>query len=170
MVQRRDAVIAADAQGDDQQTLNRLYELQVYSSGHMNAASGDVYLDKKYARDVKRITDQMAAASVGTTGETTYKKADNVCKPQFSSYSLAYAQCMFNELDKYKISDSAGTVTLAMPSVALYKFAFVSPLWSPDFAGISVIVTAVIGLLIIIRLIAAVILRLILRTRYKSAA
>ena len=46
-----------------------------------------------------------------------------------------------------------------------YYHAFTSPLWSPDFAGWSLIVTVIIGLIIIGRLVVLAILRFILRRR-----
>ena len=54
MVQRRDAVITADKEGNNDAIINRLYDLQQFVSAHMNTDLGrGVYLEHSYNRDLQ---------------------------------------------------------------------------------------------------------------------
>lgn len=165
MVERREAVLSADKAANSDDIQLRLYDLQRYSAAHMNADSGDVYLDKTYNRDVESLVQR--AQESNSTRSDILKKADAACKPNFSGYTQAYVQCVANEQAKYPSSDSPiGNIQL--PNPLLYKHSFVSPLWSPDFAGWSLIVSVIIGLIIIVRLILKAILRAMLHRRYRQ--
>lgn len=166
MVERREAVISADEAGDDDVTTQRLYDLQRYVTSHMNTDLGQgVPLEASYKRDTRAIID--AAAEDSNPNGNIYKKARNVCDPQFGAYSAAYQQCFLREIEKYPAADElAGAVKL--PPVASYIHSYASPVWSPDFAGWSLVVCAVIVLLIIARLVSLGILKLMLRHHYKS--
>jgi hypothetical protein len=101
MVERRAAVITADSAGDDAITQSRLYDLQRYVSAHMNTNMGKgIYLEETYKRDVKIAYEKVSNES------NIYKKAQEVCAPQFTSWSQAYVQCTIGELAKYPASDS----------------------------------------------------------------
>jgi len=166
MVNRRDAVIAADESGDDKITKERLFELQRYVTAHMNADMGKgIYLEASYNRDVKDI--YTAAANQNNSNGNIYKKAQEVCVPQFKSWSLAYVQCTANELAKYP-SGSDLISSIKKPSPNLYLHVFTSPTWSPDFAGWSVFVFAAILTMIVARLSSVAILKLVLKYRHKS--
>lgn len=165
MVQRRDAVLAADQAGDEEVTLSRLYDLQRYAASHMNADTGPLYLENQYRRDVEKIVK--AASEDSNAQGNIHVKADAVCRPQYTVWSQAYVQCFTDELAKYPPSpDPAQNVTL--PSTSLYRHDFASPLWSADFAGWSVLVMAVIFLMIIVRLIGLAVLRLLLKHHYRG--
>ena len=166
MKQRREAVLEADVQGDPQVTSNRLYELQRYISDHMNTNLGKgIYLEGSYKRAVQLAYD---TASVDTNPNgNIYKKAQEVCAPQFTSWSTAYIECTTVELAKYPAAgDLVSLVNL--PRTDSYLHSFVSPLWSPDFAGWSVAVCAAILLIIIVRLTGTLVIRFIINRRYKS--
>lgn len=166
MVERRSAVLAADEAGDEEVTAQRLYDLQRYVSAHMNTTMDPgLYLEASYKRDSKAAYDR--AASGANEYGNIYKKAQEVCAPQFDSYSYAYLQCTTGELAKYPAaSDLESSVNL--PKADSYRHNFVAPLWSPDFAGWSVLVTALIGFVIIVRLIALGVLKLMLKRHYRS--
>lgn len=165
MIERREAVFAADKAADDEEIQRRLYDLQRYSAVHMNADSGDVYLDKKYNRDVERIVQDAQADQ--SSRSDILKKADAACKPYFSGYTQAYVQCVLTEQEKYPSSTNP-VDELAMPSPVLYKHSYVSPLWSADFAGWSVVVSVGLAILIISRLIVKAILLAMLRRNYQK--
>jgi hypothetical protein len=166
MVERRTAVVSADDSGDATATINRLYDLQRYVSAHMNTDLGKgVYLESSYKRDYQAAID--AAASDNNPNGNIYKKAQEVCAPQFTRYSYAYLQCTTGELAKYPAaSDPASSVK--EPALNTYLHSYVSPLWSPDFAGWSVLVSIVLAVMIIVRLVALGILRAVLHRHYKS--
>ena len=166
MVERRKAVVAADEAGNSGVTINRLYDLQRFVSAHMNTDMGKgLYLETSYKRDDQAALDK--ASQDSNPNGNIYKKAQEVCAPQFSRYSYAYLQCTTGELAKYPAaSDPASSVQRPHPDS--YLHVFVSPLWSPDFAGWSVVACLVISLMISVRLLSLVVLRIILHQHYTS--
>jgi hypothetical protein len=163
MVQRREAVYIADKSGDNKVTQNRLYDLQRYVSSHMNTDMGKgVFLTATYNRDKQAL---LAQASNGPNGNI-YVKAQQVCAPRYSSWSPAYVQCTVNELAKYPAGTNLNDSVNLIPGP--YQFNYISPLWSPDFAGWSVLVCVVILIMIIARFIGVIILRILLRRYYKN--
>lgn len=165
MIERRKAVASADKSGDIDQIQQRLYDIQRYSAAHMNADTGIMYLQGQYNRDVQR---QAEAASTSGSAKALEirREAEEVCKPQFNGWSPAYVQCYVNELNKHP-ADEIST-QLAPPSSALYRYNFVSPVWSPDFAGFSLLTSLLIAVVIIVRLLGIAILRLMLRRHYRE--
>lgn len=166
MVQRRAAVIAADKVGNQDDTIRRLYDLQQYVSAHMNTDLGKgVYLEATYQRDSQNALNQ-ASGDQNPNGNI-YEKVQEVCAPRFSHYSTAYLQCVTSGLAEYPAaSDLIGAVKL--PSASAYLHDYESPLWSPDFAGWSVVACIIIVLMIIARLISLAVLKLLLRRHYRS--
>ena len=158
MIERREAVLSSDKVGDNSITQERLLKLQQYITAHMNADMGKgIYLEGSYRRDVQ------AAYNKASSTSNIYKKAQEVCAPQFSSWSQAYVQCTIGELAKYPATEA-----LVLPRADTYLHVFISPLISFDFAGFSVLVTIVILTMIIVRLVSVGILKLLLRHHYKS--
>lgn len=165
MIERRTAVINADKAGNNEITKARLFDLQRYSASHMNADSGVVYLAGQYQRDTQAA---ITAASSGGNGSSNINaQADAVCKERHSGYSQAYVQCFAAELAKYPsgINEPSKAV---LPSAGLYRHSFHSPIWSPDFAGFSVLVCIVLTLVILLRLVSLLLLRALLRRHYSS--
>ena len=155
MVERREAVYAADKTDDSVGLASRLYDLQRFVSAHMNADPGRVALVKTYERDNERHKKAYQESSNSTANGDAFQKAEAVCGPIARSNGwrwpdMRYTNCINQELEK-------------IPEP--YYPTFTSPLWSPDFAGWSLIITAVIGLIIIGRLVILAILRFILRRR-----
>lgn len=166
MVDRRNAVIAADKDGDPAMIQMRLYDLQRYVSAHMNTDMGSIYLENQYKRDSQRIID--GASGDSNPNGNIYKKAQETCAPRFSSYSQAYLQCTVDYLAQYSPADNP-TSTVALPKADTYRHSFSSPLWSPDFAGWSVLVCLLIVTMIIGRLIGLGVLRLMLKTTHRGS-
>lgn len=165
MVERRDAVMAADKDGSLDVIQARLYDLQRYVSAHMNADMGTIYLENQYKRDSQRLIDQ--ASGDNNPNGNIYKKAQEVCAPRFSHYSQAYLQCTVDYLAQYSPAGDLSS-TVSLPKADLYRYSYVSPLWTPDFAGWSVLACLFIILVIIARLIGLVVLRILLKTRYRG--
>ena len=167
MVERRNAVYAADKAADNENIRDRLYDLQRYATSHMNAPTGGVYLDNKYDRDVdKIIKDVLAKSDEGGV----YAAADRICKPRYindGSYSAAYMLCIKDETSK-RTSGNEIITEIKAPDPSLYRFEFFSPRLSFDFAGVSTLITGVIALLIVVRVIVASVLKFLLRRQYKS--
>jgi len=166
MIERRNAVITADESLDSDNTIRRLYDLQQYVSAHMNTDLGKgVYLEASYNRDYQAW--QAKAFGDQNPNGNIYKKAQEVCAPRFSNYSAAYLQCTTDELAKYPAASEIGSDKNS-PKVTSYLHSFASPVWSPDFAGWSLVVCFVIALMIVVRLVSIGILRILLRHHYKN--
>jgi hypothetical protein len=169
MSERREAVLAADKAAettfDSTVTQNRLYDLQRYVAAHMNTETGQFDLDGQYRRDAQKVVD--AAKQSSGSGVNINAAAEAVCKPRYTVWSPAYVQCFADELAKYPPSpDPVQNVNL--PNPKLYRYSFSSPLWSPDFAGWSVVICGVIIVMIIARLLSLAVLRLLLKRHYRG--
>lgn len=170
MIERRDAVLSADKSGDTADLERRLYDLQRYASQHMNADPGRVALENTYRRDNEK-AKQDQAAKLNSTNNDVYQKAEAVCEPLARQNNwrwpdLRYANCLSDELNKYPEGKVLSNVFQPL-STAPYYHAYLSPAWSPDFAGWSLLVTLVIGLVILFRAMSLISLRLLLKYRKK---
>lgn len=164
MVERRNAVYAADKAGNQDDITYRLYDLQRYASSHMNADTGVFYLQETYNRDVRELVAASSAES--SSNQTVNDAAEAVCRPQFSSWSPSYVQCFVNELNKHSGPNVLPSVQL--PAPALYRYSFVSPLWSPDFAGWSLLICIILLAAIVARLVSLIVLKIMLKRRYRE--
>ncbi len=169
MVERREVVYAADKTDDSVGLASRLYDLQRFVSAHMNADPGRVALVKTYERDNERHKKAYQESSNSTANGDAFQKAEAVCGPIARSNGwrwpdMRYTNCINQELEKIPGGQAVMSEFKPLP-VEPYYHTFTSPLWSPDFAGWSLIVTVIIGLIIIGRLVVLAILRFILRRR-----
>lgn len=171
MVQRREAVLSADEQGNTEALHNRLYDLQRYTTTHMNSDTGAIYLQESYNRAAQAAKE--AAEASTTNGENIYKKIeDEVCGPLARANGWRwpnpqYIACQQAELAKYPEAVAPAS-TVALPNTELYRHSYASPIWSPDFAGFSVLLCLVLIGVIIARLISLGVLRIFLKHYYKS--
>jgi hypothetical protein len=165
MIERRAAVLVADKEGDSTVTQSRLYDLQRYVVEHANANTGTFFLEHQYRRDVQKAVE--AASNDSNPNGNINAQAEAVCKPRYTVWSTAYVQCFADELAKYPPSPDP-TQNVALPSVDLYRHSYDAPLWSPDFAGWSLIVCGALITLIVIRLASLGILRLLLKRHYRG--
>ncbi|MBH1956876.1 hypothetical protein I8H84_04855 [Candidatus Saccharibacteria bacterium] len=163
MDERRKAVLSADQEDNLEVTQARLYDLQRYVATHMNADMGTIYLEGQYKRDSQKIID--AQSDDTSPDSSVFKKVQDICRPRYQnlgSYSQAYQQCVISELDRF--GPAEGPVTkIALPKADAYRHSFASPLWSPDFAGFSVLICLLILFVIVARMVGLVVLRLILK-------
>lgn len=165
MAERRESVLAADESGDSIAIENRLYELQRYTTQHMNSDTGPFYLEGQYRRNAQQVVDE--AIQSDTSGPNINALAEAACRPQFSSWSPAYVQCFADELAKFPPSEDP-VQNITLPSTELYRYNFASPLWSPDFAGFAVLVCAVILLMIFGRMASLLLLRWLVKRQYNE--
>lgn len=165
MIARRNAVASADKTGDVEMITQRLAELQQYTSEHMNADTGTMYLQEQYNRDVQKQAQQ-ASESGSERALEIRREAEAVCKPQFNGWSPAYVQCYVNELNKHPSDEVIADAT--PPSSSLYKYSFASPVWSPDFAGWSIVLVGLLAIAIVGRLLGLLILRIMLKQHYRE--
>ena len=148
MIKLRDAVYAADQNNTDAQTALR--NLQAYVTSHMNTnlSTGvsiypPVQLQHTYDRLVQAQTDQLAK-----TNTQLYTDAQHYCEQQnsvdFSGHNRV--PC----IEQYVQGHAAAQ--LPVIPAALYEFSFVTPTWSPDLAGWSLLVASLATLLFVIML------------------
>lgn len=145
MTRLRDAVYQADRDaGNVEQALQNL---RSYVSSHMNTNldSGNgiyppVQLKYTYERLVKAERDRAEAVT-----SQIYTDAQKQCEALYpGSFSGGPRVPCIEQYIK-----SHGTTTRSIPD-ALYKFDFVSPRWSPDLAGWSIVLGAIfLGLAIV---------------------
>jgi hypothetical protein len=169
MIERRDAVLTADKRGDEEAVFRSLVDLQHYVSGHMNTSLGKgIYLEHKYERD--RDAALRKASESNNPNSPVYQQASIECRARWQggveSFRNDYVQCV---IEKVSGLSAGHTPTLKLPQADMYRYDFVSPAWTPDFAGFSLLICAIIVVVIFGRLLTMGILRLILKRHYKSA-
>lgn len=136
MVKLRDAVYQADKNNSDVTAALNNLRLYVYAHMNTNLTTADgvyppIQLKYTYDRLVQAESDQVAAAN-----KQVYTDAQHYCEQQdsvdFSGHNRV--PCIENYVNIH------GAKTQSIPA-GLYKFDFVSPTWSPDLAGWSLVVT-----------------------------
>lgn len=151
MVELRNQVMQADEQ--DKDIPGALTRLQRYVTTHMNTGMGDrgIYLEHSYQRAYDAAVQR--AASSGNASAATYQQADKDCRGLFSKTASfpAYIQCV---TDKVAATGAAADPVAAIqaPSADLYRFNYQAPAWSPDVAGYTLLATALVGIILVLRL------------------
>lgn len=145
-IELRDAVLQVDKDNGDVETA--LHDLREYVYGHMNSdlasptgAYPPIQLKYRYERLAVAEKERVSAANA-----QLYTEAQAYCETAIpTGRSLNRIDC----IQDY-ITSKGGATEKAIPD-ALYKFAFASPAWSPDLAGWSILVTAVLLIAFIAR-------------------
>lgn len=175
MVERRESVENADKAGDIVNLQQRLYDLQRYVSTHMNADPGRIALDHTYKRMYDRKLKEFEEEIKNQSNNDTVSKVRAVCdaRAQQGGYGRfttqadpRYINCINEEWAKYPAA-KATSLQFEAPSTEPYYHTFVSPIWSADFAGWSLLVTIFIAMIIVMRLVILGVLKLMLRRRNK---
>lgn len=164
MIERRNLVKMADEQAKD--VHKALANLQVYVAAHMNTSMGDkgVYLEHTYQKAYERAVQE--AMQSGNSTNDIYTRADKECQTTFSktaSYQ-AYAQCVADKIAALGGGNDPLSA-LKAPATDLYRYNFISPLWTPDAAGIFVAITLFIAALLVARIVLFWVLYLVLKHR-----
>lgn len=175
MVERRESVENADKAGDIVNLQQRLYDLQRYVSTHMNADPGKIALDHTYKQMYDRKLKEFEEEIKNQSNNDTVSKVRAVCdtRAQQGGYGRAttradprYVSCINEEWEKYPAAKVAN-LQFEAPSTEPYYHTFVSPIWSADYAGWSLLVTIFIAMIIVMRLVVLGMLKLMLRRRNK---
>jgi hypothetical protein len=138
-LQLRDEVLQVDKDNGDVETALR--KLRAYIYAHMNTdlASGPnaikppIQLKYRYER---LVAEQKQKAGT-QTADQLYTEAQAYCEKQVPTGLSGRGRVPC--ISDYVASHSAQPTVATIPD-SLYKFDFVSPLWSPDVAGWSLIV------------------------------
>ncbi len=116
MEEKRDAVLAADQAGYEEELKSTLTDLQNFVFSHMNTSTGPFYLASAYTRDAEAVITTAPPAD-----QNIYKLASDYCDPKFNyKWSFAYVECFEAELNKHGADDNlineelSGIFTFAM--------------------------------------------------------
>ena len=161
MLSLKNAVYAADeADGDVEQALQNLRSY-VYTHMNTNMRAGSnsneppIQLVNKFNRIVA--AEQARVAALNNSAKV-YADAQAKCEKANIPLTTR-AQC----IQDYVTANGNGIQQLNLPPKEFYTFDFASPSWSPDLAGLALVVFVVSTILLIIRIIAGYIFRLYLR-------
>lgn len=172
MVERRAAVIAADEKGDKEALRARIVDLQTYVSHHMNTSLvGGLYLAKTYERD-RDAALAAAESNSANPNSAVYQQASIECRERFrggvASFRNDYVQCVVEKVGSMS-PQSDPTAGLKLPKADAYRISFAAPLWTPDMAGLSVLICVLLILIIIARLLTLIVLRVLLKRHFRHA-
>lgn len=166
---RRD-VISADKSGDKEKIKASLVALQQYVSSHMNTSlNSGVYLPEEFARAQEAA--YASAASATNPNASVYQQASIDCRSRFqgtvASYRNDYVACVAERVQALGAGLDPSEL-VREPKKEDYQYNFISPVWSADLAGWSVLFCVVITSVILLRLISELIVRQLLKHRFKT--
>lgn len=179
MVELRDAVITADETEDDELIENTLRELRDFTMTHIvlspidadglktyTFGTGPFYLEHKYTRAandaIARAKEEINAGGVNNPNGNIYAQVAGYCDSIGYDYpSQPYLDCWVNELAKYPASETMVTSEdVKVPSKELFRYDFAAPLWYPCLSGWLIAITALLLVIVVIRMIYWIILRI----------
>ena len=141
------AVINADQENGDVQTALR--DLQNYVTTHMNtdltSGPNPVYPPIQLKYTYERLVQAQSDAASAANGHI-YTDAQHYCEQQNSTDVSGRNRVPC--IEQY-VTAHGGQAAKPIPD-SLYKFSFVSPRWSPDLAGWSLLATILFALLFVI--------------------
>ncbi len=170
MMELKHAVVEADETGSSEILKQSLVDLQEYVSGHMNTSLGSgFYLVKSFERD-RQAAEQSLPSEINPNS-TEYQAAELECRSNWrynlESFREDYVKCVQDRVASLSAQANPAT-NVKLPSSDLYRVNFVSPLWSPDLAGFSVLLSVIIVVLIIVRTTGVIVLRIMLKRRFSK--
>lgn len=181
MTELRDAVIAADAEENEEAVSQGLEELKdfVFNNIVINViddngeqrvifGTGPFYLEHMYIRAANAALEEAEKnmANDGNPNGNVYAAASEVCRAAaiangWTWSSPEYINCMMSEIQKYPAADDLeSSIAASLPSTELFRKNYASPVWAPSFTGFMLLLTLLIVVVIFIRGIWWIILRL----------
>lgn len=164
MEKRRQSVLSADKELNESVAIDRLTELRSYVNSHMNANTGRIPLQNILNRDYDAAVKEASEKAKNNPNGNIFKKAESVCKPRFMGtygYIRGYIQCILDEQQKYPAENSE--ISLKQLPTEAYQYEFSSPLWTPDLAGWTTLISLFIVIFILVKIITTQILKMILK-------
>lgn len=161
MTTLRNEALQADEQNGN--VAGALTNLRNYVTTHMNTdlGEGGIYLSYSYQRAYAQAIQ--AAIQSGSASSVIYQHADQVCRAQAGSQFQAYVQCITDEVV------ASGSPAVQVPSADLYHYDFLSPAWSLDVAGITLLTAILLAILISSRLLLSWGVYILLRSRHQAS-
>ena len=183
MTRLRDAVMAADAEDNDEKIASARTELHAFVLKHIvfntveengqqkiTFGTGPFYLENQYLRAanaaIQKAQEDIDKNSSNPNGNV-YKKAAEVCDAKSRAngwgFNARYIQCYQDELAKYPEETEMNAYGAAiLPSTELYRYEYSSPIWYPCGSGILILICVILLIILVIRFIIWLILHLIL--------
>lgn len=134
--------------------------------------TGPFYLEHQYNRlalaALKQAQELAATISDDNPNGNVYAYANSVCQPQAIRYGWAwnsaqFIACMTGEINKYPVSDYiTEKISASIPNTALFRYDFVSPVWSFTPAGILILISLIVIVIIAFRILTWILLRIAL--------
>lgn len=145
-IQLRDEVLKADEQNTDVEAALKKLREHIYS--HMNAGLASGSLQQPI--QLKYRYERLVEAEKQKTGnnQQIYAEAQAYCEERYGQGSLREGRVPC--VQQY-VSEHSGDGQVSQIPDSLYKFDFVSPKWSPDLAGWSLLLAGVFLALFLIR-------------------
>lgn len=141
MISLRDDLYAADKKG--QGVEQALADLRTYVYGHMNTNLSSGGNAIKPPIQLKYTYERLQAAQQKSTNAGLYTEAENYCQKKIpasvSFYGAGRISCVTSYIETH--GNQPAKIKTIPP--ALYQYDFVSPSWSPDLAGWSLVAAAV---------------------------
>lgn len=161
MVVLRNKVIAADERGSG--VAVALKDLNEHVFSHMNTQIvRPIELVHTYNRQAKAA---IRAASEANSGRDIYAEATQVCE-QRGVPLTSIAQCAADYATTN--SSAVGSKEINLPDKNRFIYTFATPLWTPDAAGISLLITGVLLVWLLLRGTEYILVRLVVRRRLKN--
>lgn len=181
MTELRDAVLSADAEEDDGKLETALNELKEFVLGNMvinvvddNGAqrvtfgTGPFYLEHQYIRAANKALEEAEAkfTSDSNPNGNIYALASDTCRTLAINNGWTwdnpnYINCMVSEIEKYPAANEINDqIKASLPSTELFRREYASPIWAPTLTGLMILITAVIIVVIFIKIVIWVVLRL----------
>jgi len=137
MVKLREAVAKADQQNGDVETALRDLRQHVYAHMNTELSSGNVAIKPpiQLTHRYQRLSER-EAGRVKKVNQQVRARGEKLCARKFPAggFNSPRVQCV---AEYTRVNSTDGKT---IPS-ELYKFDFISPGWSPDFAGINLLLS-----------------------------
>lgn len=167
MVELRDAVLAADEEGNDELTVERLEELKKFTFSHIvvniheeNGAqslmfgTGPFYLEHQYNRAAEAAIEEARAGLTDYDEQNVIGAASDECRAKSSNWNQ-YAQCILSTVENHPSADHiTDQITANIPSTELYRKNYASTIWAPCLSGFIILITLILLVIIIFRFLA----------------
>lgn len=151
MVSLRNAVYTADQNNGNVEVA--LDNLRAYVYAHMNTDLSSGGSSIKPPIQLKYTYDRLqSAAEAAANNSQLYTDAENYCQAQIPASVSVSGRGRISCVQDY-ITSHGGKQATTIP-VGLYEFDFLSPTWSPDLAGWSLVITAISFLAFAVRFLA----------------
>jgi hypothetical protein len=146
-IRLRDEVLKVDEQNGDVETALKNLRTHIYSHMNSELAGGTsnvqqpIQLKYRYERLVAAEKERVSAAN-----EKIYNEAQTDCERRFPAGLSGSNRlpCIEQYVTSHNVKEQS------IPD-SLYKFDFVAPRWSPDLAGISLVLSGLFLLLFLVR-------------------